>query len=203
MMMGDPGALLDAGLAWLDAAQEIQDSLNANMDLTNALGATGWSGSDFDEFTGKAADLSRQLMVTMSMAYIIGTILILAAVAMMIACLVIFAIGVGFGLWAAAIIAAAASVVGNFGPVEVLMFDANIWAIEVEANLMSMAGTMDTTFNVMAGVITAALAADVGLQVAFGNDEALGDLAQATVVSVPTITTGSCRSSSSARWARG
>ncbi|GAA1943639.1 WXG100 family type VII secretion target [Nocardioides hwasunensis] len=188
-MIGDPDALLEAGMAWLDAAQEIQDGLTANMDLTNSLGSS-WQGADYDAFTEKAADLSRQLMVTMALAYAVGVALILAAIAVMIACIIVFVIGLGFALWSAAILFAMATVVGNLGPVEVLMFDANIWALQAESSLMSVNSGLSTTFNVLAGTVTAALAADVGLQIAFGNEEALGDLAQATVLSVPTITAG-------------
>lgn len=189
-MLGDPDALFEAGMEWLDAAQEIQDALSANMDLTNSLGASGWYGTDHDAFVEKAADLSRQLMLTMALAYVVGVALILAAIAVMIACLVIFAMGVGFAIWAAAILFAMATVVGNLGPVQALIFDASLWAMQCEANLLSFDSTLTTTFSVLAGTVAAALAADVGLQITFGNEEALGDLAQATVLSVPTIAAG-------------
>lgn len=188
-MIGDPDALFEAGMEWLDAAQEIQDALSENMDLTNSLG-TSWQGEDYDAFIEKAADLSRQLMVTMALAYTVGIALILSAIAVMIACITIFVMGIGFAIWTAAIIFAMATVVGNLGPVEALIFDASIFAMQCESGLGTLNTGLSTTFNVLAGTVTAALAADVGLQIAFGNEEALGDLAQATVLSVPTIAAG-------------
>lgn len=188
-MIGDPDSLLEAGMAWLDAAQEIQDALTANMDITNSL-ASSWQGADYDAFVQKSADLSRQLMATMSLAYVIGIALVLSAIAVMIACITIFVMGIGFAIWAAAILFAMATVVGNLGPVEVLIFDASVWAMQCESGLATLNSTLGTTFNVMAGAVTAALAADVAAQVALGNEEALGDLAQATVLSLPTIALG-------------
>lgn len=188
-MIGDPDSLYEAGMKWLDAAQEIQEALNANMELTNSLGSS-WQGTDYDAFVQKAADLSRQLMATMALAYVVGIALIMSAIAVMIACITIFVMGIGFTIWVAAIMFAMATVVGNFGPVEVLMFDASIWAIECESGLATLNAGLATTFNVLAGTVATALAADVAAQVALGNEEALGDLAQATVLSLPTIAAG-------------
>lgn len=188
-MIGDPDSLLEAGMKWLDAAQEIQDALDANMDLTNSVGSS-WQGLDYDAFVQKAADLSRQLMATMALCYVVGIALIMSAIAVMIACITIFVMGIGFAIWTAAILFAMATVVGNLGPVEVLMFDASLWAMQCESGLATLNSGLGTTFNVLAGTVAVALAADVGMQVALGNEEALGDLAQATVLSLPTIAAG-------------
>ena len=189
-MIGDPDSLYEAGMSWLDAAQELQDALSANIELTNALGAS-WEGTDHDAFTEKAADLSRQLMAAMTLAYVVGVALVLAAVAVMVACLVLFVMGIGFAIWTAAILFAMATVVGNLGPVEAMIINAELWALQCESGLASLNSALGSAFGVIAGTVTAALALDVGLQaIAFGNEEALGDLAQATVLSVPTIAAG-------------
>jgi hypothetical protein len=189
VMIGDPGALLDAGLAWFDAASEMQTAIEANIEVTNGL-ALSWEGTDHDAFVAQAADYTRQLMTTQVMAYTIGTVMVAAALMVTLAAIVIFAMGIGFALWATAIFISMASVAGNLGVTQTLIFDAGIYAFNCEAGLRTLDSTLLTAYNVMGGVIGVALAADVAAQMALGNEEALGDLGEATVLGIPTIAAG-------------
>jgi len=202
-MLGDPDQLLEAGLAWFDVGDEVVEALNEFNTVVHTLGAEGWCGQDYEAFTRKADEFHRQMMTTMTMAYALGTVLILAAVMVLVACLFIFIIGLGMGIWAAAIYLAMATGVGFLGPVEALMASAATWGATVTANLMSFEATMTQTFAVGAGILAALLAADVGLQMTFGNESAAGDLVQASVLAAPTIAAGALAAILTAKLGKG
>jgi hypothetical protein len=107
-----------------------------------------------------------------------------------LAILVFAVMAVGLTVFAAAILAAMASVVGFLGAVEALEADAALFAVECEIGLREMDAAMKVTDGVLAGGIAAFLAGDVGVQLAMGNNAALGDLGQSTVDSIGTITAG-------------
>jgi hypothetical protein len=190
-MQSDPGAMFEAGEAWLKAAGKIGDAVTANENLTNSIAGTGWEGEDYKAFTDKAADLSRQLMIAQGFAYIVGVALITMAIAIFLAIIVMVVMGAVLAVFAALIFATMASVIGFAGPLEALELDAEMFALECESNLIEMGSTLTSLSHILGGTITAFLAGDVGIQSIFlGNDEALGDLGQATVDGLGTIATG-------------
>jgi hypothetical protein len=186
----DPGAMFEAGQAWLEVAGSVGDAVQANESLTNSIGATGWQGADYDAFVAKAAHLSQELMVGQVFAYTVGIALITMAVALFVAILIMLAMSIGLVANAIAIIVAAASVVGWLGPEEALQIEAEMYALECEASLMEVAEGLVTLSHILAGTITALLAGDVASQAALGDTEALGDLVQGSVDGLGTITTG-------------
>lgn len=189
-MASDPGAMFEAGQEWLSVAGRIGEAVSANENLTNSIGGTGWSGSDYEAFTEKAADLSRQLMVSQVFAITVGIALITMAVALMVAAVTMMIMGLAMAAQAVAILVAAASVVGFLGPVEALEFEAEVFAINCEAGLMSMDATLSTLSATLGSAIGALLAVDVGTQLALGDSQALADLSQATVDGLGTIAAG-------------
>jgi hypothetical protein len=186
----DPGAMFEAGQAWLEVAGSVGDAVQANESLTNSIGATGWQGADYDAFVAKAAHLSQELMVGQVFAYTVGIALITMAVALFVAILIMLAMSIGLVANAIAIIVAAASVVGWLGPEEALQIEAEMYALECEASLIEVAEGLVTLSHILAGTITALLAGDVATQAALGDTEALGDLTQGTVDGLGTIATG-------------
>ncbi|HEV7206970.1 MAG TPA: hypothetical protein VGN18_20380 [Jatrophihabitans sp.] len=189
-MQCDPGAIYDAGQAWLDSAGQIGEALNAAMDTNNAIAGTGWEGQDADAFSEKVADYIRELMVAQVFAYTVGIALIVAAIASFISILVLAAMAVGLTVWAGVILAAMASVVGFLGPVEVLEVDASLYAVECELGLDELDVATKATDGVLAGGIGAFLTGDAGVQLAMGDTAVLGDLVQAGVDGIGTITAG-------------
>jgi hypothetical protein len=189
-MQCDPGAMYAAGQAWLDSAGKLGDALSAAITVNNSLAGTGWEGADYDAFTEKVADYIRQLMTAQVFAYTVGIAVIVAAVESFMALLVLAAMGLGLSVFAAAILAAAASVIGDFGPVEALEADAALFAVDCEVGLRELDSATNVTDAVLAGGITAFLAGDVAVQVAAGNRAALGDFAQATVDGMGTVLAG-------------
>ncbi len=189
-MASDPGAMFEAGQTWLSVAGKIGEAVTANEDLTNSIGGTGWRGSDYEAFTEKAADLSRQLMVSQVFAVTVGIALMTMAVALMVAAITMMIMGLVLAAQAVAILVAAASVVGFLGAVETLEFEAEIFAINCEAGLMTMDGTLSALSATLGASIGALLAGDVGAQLALGDSQALTDLTQASVDGLGTIATG-------------
>lgn len=189
-MQSDPGAIYDAGQAWLDSAGQIGEALNAAIDTNNAIAGTGWEGKDADAFSEKVADYIRELMVAQVFAYTVGIALIVAAITTFISILVLAAMAVGLTIWAGVILAAMASVVGFLGPVEALEVDASLYAVECEMGLNELDAATKATDGVLAGGIGVFLTGDLGVQLAMGDTAVLGDLVQASVDGIGTVTAG-------------
>lgn len=189
-MQCDPGAMFDSGQAWLDSAGKIGEALQAAIDVNNSLAGTGWEGEDYSAFTEKVADYIRQMMVAQIFAYTVGIALIIAAVISFIAIILLAVMGAILAIFAVAILAAMASVVGFLGPVEALELDAALFAVECEIGLRELDAMTALTDGVLAAGIGAFLVGDVAVQLAMGNGDVLGDLAQASVDGIGTIATG-------------
>jgi hypothetical protein len=189
-MQCDPGAMYESGQAWLDSAGKLGEALNAAISVNNSIAATGWEGADADAFTAKTADYIRQMMIAQVFAYTVGIATIVAAIESFLALVVLAAMALGLAVFAAAILAAAASVVGFLGPVEALEADAALFAVDCEVGLRELDAATTVTDGVLAGGIGVFLAGDVAGQIASGNTGALGDLAQATVDGLGTVLAG-------------
>jgi len=189
-MQSDPGAMFDAGQAWLDSARALGEAVDAAIAINNSLTATGWEGADQEAFSEKLADYTREIMTAQIFAYSVGIALMIAAFEVFVAILVLAAIAAGLTAFAVAILAAVASVVGNLGASEALELDASLFAAEAEMGLNTLEGAMKVTDLALAGGVAAFLTADVGVQVALGNTGALTDLGKATVDSIGTVAAG-------------
>lgn len=189
-MQSDPGAIYDAGQAWLDSAGQIGEALTAAIDTNNAIAGTGWEGKDADAFSEKVADYIRELMVAQVFAYTVGIALVVAAITTFISILVLAAMAVGLTIWAGVILAAMASVVGFLGPVEALEVDASLYAVECELSLNELDAATRVTDGVLAAGIGVFLTGDVGVQLAMGDTAVLGDLVQASVDGAGTVAAG-------------
>lgn len=188
-IQGDPGAIWDSGQAWLDSAGQIGEAIDAAIKINNSIGAV-WDGADYTAFVEKNADYIRQLMAAQVLAYTTGVALIVAAIETFVIMLVFAAIGVALAIWAAAILAAIASVVGNLGASEAVEADALLFVVECESIVRTMNAATTVTDGVLAGGIGAVLALDVAFQLGTGNTKVLGELAVATVEGVGTISAG-------------
>src|SRR5262249_33146514 len=189
-MQCDPGGMYEAGRAWLDSAGKLGEALGAATTINNSVGGSGWEGKDYDAFTDKVAQFIREMIVAQIFAYTVGIALIIAAIETFISIAVLAAMALGLTIFAAAIIAAAATGVGFLGAVEAIEADASIFAVECELSLRELDGVTTATDGVLAAGIGVFLAGGVGAQVWLGNPAALGDLAQATVDGIGTITAG-------------
>lgn len=186
---GDPGAIWDSGQAWLDSAGDIGDAIDAAIKINNSIGGV-WEGDDYNAFVEKNADYIRQLMAAQILAYTTGAALMVAAVESFVIILMFAVIGVALAIWAAAILAAIASVVGNLGASEALEADAVLFVVECESIVRTADTATKVTDGVLAGGIGAVLAGDVIFQLATGNTKVLAELAVATVEGVGTIAAG-------------
>lgn len=189
-MQSDPGGMFTAGQAWLRVADRIGEAVTANESLTNSVTGTGWRGKDSDGFTDKAAQLSRELMVSQVFAYTVGIALMTMASALFASIVVMLTIGVALAAWEVAIVAAVASIIGDFGPAEAMLAEANVFAGECASVLGEVSAGLTTLGAVLAGTITALLAGDVAIQSALGDGQALTDLGQASVDGLGTVLTG-------------
>ena len=111
-MQCDPGAMFEAGQAWLDSAAKIGEALQAAIDVNNSLGGTGWEGADYSAFTDKTADYIRQMMVSQVFSYTVGIAIIIAAITSFIVIVILTIMAAVLAIFAACIVAAMASVVG-------------------------------------------------------------------------------------------
>lgn len=189
-MQSDPGAMFDAGQAWLDSAGKLGEAADAVIAINNALTTTGWEGADQEAFSEKLADYTREIMTAQAFAYTVGVALMVAAFEVFVAILVLAAIAAALTAFAVAILAATASIVGDFGASEALEADALLFVVQAETGLTTLEGAMKVTDGVLAGGVAVFLTADIGVQVALGNTGALTDLGRATVDSLGTIAAG-------------
>lgn len=186
---GDPGAIWDAGQAWLDHAQQIGEAIDAANKINAGIGAT-WSGPDYDAFHDKSVDYLRQLIAAQILSYTTGAALITAAVETFAICLMWGLIGLALGLWAAAILTAMATGVGFLGPVEALEADALLFVVQCETVVRSADGISKGIDAVLAGGIGVLLGGNVIFQLATGNTKVLAELAVATVSGLGTVAAG-------------
>lgn len=186
----DPDAMIDAAQAWFDVAEELGKAISATEDANNAIAGTGWEGKDYDAFTEKAAELSQQMMVDQVFAVTVGIAILTVAIMNYVRIVIMAVMALALTVFAAAILAAIASIVGNLGASEALEAEAAMYALECEVSLIDLDASMRSIDYVLAGTITALLGGDLGMQAAFGNDEVLEELGQATVAGLPTIASG-------------
>jgi len=186
----DPGKIFAAGEAWLKAAGDLGDAVSGAEGVNNQVGGTGWQGKDYDAYCEKVADYIRQMMVAQIFAVIVGIALIAIAVLLFVRIVAMLVMAAGLAIFAAAILVAIASVVGNLGASEALEADASIYAVECEIGMTELSSAIDVVDYSEAAGIAALLAGDVGVQMAFGNQDALGDLGQASIDGLGTICAG-------------
>jgi uncharacterized membrane protein len=186
----DPGAIYAAGEAWLQVAQEIGDARAAADSARSAAAATGWHGVDQAAYDDKAATFATELLGAEMLAAAVGLALVTMAVILFARIVFIMTLAVALDVWAGLIIAAAASIIGDFGPVEALIVSANEFALQC-------LGWLSEVTEVLLGVeygFTATIAGIIGGDVAgallLGDTQALGNLSQATVDGLGTITAG-------------
>jgi hypothetical protein len=188
-MQCDPGAMFEAGQAWMDSADQIGQAVQAAIDINNSLTSTGWEGEDQRAFAEKVADYIRQMMIAQVFSYTVGIAIIIAAITSFITIIILVIMGAVLAIFAAFILAALAGVFTAPVAAE-LELNASFFAVECEIGLRELDALTKTTDAVLAGGIGVFLVADVGIQLAMGNEDVLGDLAQGTVDGLGTIVTG-------------
>jgi uncharacterized membrane protein len=186
----DPGGIFAAGEAWLKVAGDLGDAVSAAERVNKSVAGTGWHGSDYTAYSEKVAGYIQQMIVGQVFALTVGIALVAIASLLFVRILAMLVMAAGLAVFAAAILAAMASVVGNLGASETLEADASIFAVECEIGMSDLGKAIDAVDNTLAGGIGAFLAGDIALQVAFGDTDALGDLAQASVDGIGTVCAG-------------
>ncbi|HEU5265506.1 MAG TPA: hypothetical protein VFU35_02355 [Jatrophihabitans sp.] len=190
MMQSDPGAQFEAGQAWLEVGEHLNKAISAAESINNAVGGAWRDDPAQTAFSEKLADYIRELMVGMVFAYTVGVALIVSAIALFILIVIGAVMALGLTIWAAAVLAAIASVVGNLGASEALEAEATTYALDCYNGLKEAGEAMRILDLSLAGGITALLVGDTVTQFAMGDHDAFTDLAQATVDGLGTITAG-------------
>lgn len=187
---GDPGQQYDAAMAWFALGDTLQQAIQDAERINNSVGGVWRDDEAETAFTAKAADYIRQLMVAMAFAYATGIGLIVSAITMFVAITVGLVLAGVLAAFAAAFLAAVASVVGNLGPSEAIMADATTYALDAYNSFRALMKGVEACDMAVAGEIGVFLGADVGVQFALGDHDALGDLAQATVDGIGDVASG-------------
>ena len=185
-----PGGIYAAGEAWLQVAQELANARAAADAIQSDVAGTGWQGEDQKGYDDKAKTYGLELLGDEILATIVGVALVTMAVLLFARILFMMALAVILDIFLGLIIAAAASIIGDLGATEALMASANEFALEA-------IGWLKTFDEVVLGVelgFTAGIGAGIGGNVvgalALGDTSELGNLGQATVDGLGTITAG-------------
>ena len=178
---GGPFTVGEAAGKWYDAAAKLQSAQQGLVEYAAAVPRDYWSGGDRDNFDREISALAAEIGDSHNYAEAVAITLI--------------GLTVPLGLWpamavtisvieiaeAVAFYAAAASVVGDFGPAEAIY-------AEGEAMSLSCSSVLDASVSVMTGVMaagTAAIAisdaADLGAQAGHGDTGALIDFTKAAI----------------------
>lgn len=189
MLQCDPGAIFDAGQAWMATAEALEQAIQQATSISDAVTATGWTGTDHDAHNDKVNDFVTQLRLDQLLAITIGIAMIATAVTMF--CLILFAVvisgvlavcaGIYWAMLAGIVTAPAAA--AFFA--EMQLMAGSMTALFKTASMGVEAATMG-----FAAAISALLAVDVAGQLFTGNPEVVSDLGEATVDSIGTVTAG-------------
>jgi hypothetical protein len=182
-----PGGLGDAAVKWAQTGEKLDDAKQKLKDVTAAIPSDAWTSDDREAFNKKIEELGTQLETARIFADAVGAALIVAGT--ILTAYGVFIAVIGTELLAQAIMIAVeeASVVGDFGPVEAHMAEANATAVELATNIGETNGTMKTTAQVMAGILLGGEGIHELIQAAEGNKNVLGDVLRGSAVALPEI----------------
>ncbi|WP_139978338.1 hypothetical protein [Nocardioides litoris] len=188
-LQGDPGAMYDAGMAWMDAAEAIADAIHEATDIQAAVAATGWEGTDADAFHERVGEYVTQLTADMLICTTTGVSMIVMATLIFVAVVFVFALS---AILAGLAVAYWAMLAGVVSAPAAAAFWANVqaWCLSILAPVKSMSTAITVTGQGCAAAIGAMLVANLGTQTLTGNPEAWLDAGKATIDSTSTIAAG-------------
>jgi hypothetical protein len=182
-----PGGLGDAAVKWAETGAKLDEAKQKLKDVTDAIPADAWTSDDREAFNKKIEELGTQLETVRVFADAVGTALIVSGTVLSAYGVFIALIGTELFVQAMMIIAEAASVIGDFGPVEAQEAEANATAVEIASNIEETNGTMKTVAQVTAGVLGAAGALHELTQKLEGNNNVGGDVLRGSATALPEI----------------
>jgi hypothetical protein len=185
--LGGPVTLVEGGVKWNDAADQLQQAQQTLQALVAGLPHDYWDGDDRAAFDNEMTQLQAQLGDSHNYAMAVGIVLDALAVPIGLWPVMCTAIGLVEAAFASAFYAAAASVVGDFGPSEA------IYAAGEAASATCLT-VLNASMGILIGVMAAATAAiaisdiaDVSEQEKNGDTTALSDFGKAAVSSLPEV----------------
>lgn len=182
-----PGGLGDAAVKWAQTGEKLDEAKRKLKEVTDAIPDDAWTSDDREAFNNKIEQLGTQLETARAFADGVGAALVVSGTVLSAYGVFIAAIGTELFVQAMMIVAEAASVVGDFGPVEAHEAEANATAVELAENIESTNNTMKTVAKATAGVLSAAEALHLLAQKLEGNDNVGGDLLRGSAVALPEI----------------
>ena len=182
-----PGGLGDAALKWAQTGEKLDEAKQKLKDVTDAIPADAWTSDDREAFNKKIEELGTQLETARVFADAVGTALVVSGTVLAAYGVFITIIGTELLAQAIMIVAEAASIVGDFGPVEAQEAEANATAVEIASDIEDTNDTMKTVARVTAGVLVAAGALHEVVQKLEGNDNVLGDVLRGSATALPEI----------------
>ena len=182
-----PGGLGSAALKWAQAGEKLDEAKQKLKDVTAAIPSDAWSSDDREAFNKKIEELGTQLETARIFADAVGTALIVSGGVLAAYDLFISVIGTELLVQAVMIAIEEASVVGDFGPAEAQLVEANATAVELAKDIEGTNKTLQTVARVTAGILTLAGFVHEAVQVGEGNHNALLDSLKGSAVALPEI----------------
>jgi hypothetical protein len=182
-----PGGLGDAAVHWAQTGEKLDEAKKKLKEVTDAIPDDAWTSDDRDAFNKKIEQLGIQLETARVFADAVGTALIVSGTVLAAYGAFIAIIGTELFVQAMMILAEAASVVGDFGPVEAQEAEANATAVEIAENIENTNNTLKTVSKATAAVLGGAEALHTLVQIGEGNDQAFGDALRGSAVALPEI----------------
>jgi hypothetical protein len=180
-----PGGLGSAALKWAETGEKLDEAKQKLKDVTDAIPADAWSSDDREAFNKKIDELGTQLETARVFADAVGLALITSGTILAAYDVFIAVIGTELLVQAFAIVALEASIVGDFGPAEAAIAEANATAAELATTIEETNGTMKATSKVIAAVLAAAEVVHEIVQAAEGNKDAGMDALKGSAVALP------------------
>lgn len=182
-----PGGLGDAAVKWAQTGEKLDEAKRKLKEVTDAIPDDAWTSDDRDAFNKKIEQLGIQLETARVFADAVGTALIVSGTVLSAYGVFIAAVGTELFVQAMMILAEAASVVGDFGPVEAQEAEANATAVELAENIENSNNTLKTVSKATAAILGGAEGLHELIQAAEGNGNVGGDLFRGSAVALPEI----------------
>jgi hypothetical protein len=182
-----PGGLGSAAVKWAEAGEKLDEAKQKLKDVTDAIPSDAWTSDDREAFNKKIDELGTQLETARVFADAVGIALITTGTILAAYGVFIAVIGTELLVQAFAILALEASLVGDFGPAEAAIAEANATAAELATNIEETNDTMKTVSKVIAGVLAAAEVIHELVQLGEGNHNVGWDALKGSAVALPEV----------------
>jgi hypothetical protein len=181
-----PGGLGGAALKWAQAGEKLDEAKRKLKEVTEAIPSDAWSSDDRKAFDQKLDQLGTQFETTRVFADATGTALLVSGSVLAAYDVFITIIGAELLVQAIMIFAEEVSVIGDLGPAEAQMAEANATAVELAEDIKGTNATLKTVATATAKALGAAEFLHFDGQLLQGNNT-LVDILKGSVVALPEI----------------